>query len=171
MSGYNARRPTSDADDVTSFTSGEPSLDDYLRKRALANHVQGGSRCFVTCRDGRVVGFYAFASGSVAHADVPGRVRRNVPGPVPVILLSRLAVDRKEQGGGLGSHLMRDAIGRCVEAADSIGVRAVLVRALHDEARAFYAQFRVRGLSDRSAAPDAADERRSRAHRRLMPRD
>lgn len=64
MSGYSAPRRISDADDVTSFSSGEPSLDDYLRKRALANHVQGGSRCFVTCRDGRVVGFYALASRS-----------------------------------------------------------------------------------------------------------
>ncbi|AFE12210.1 hypothetical protein MRGA423_05780 [Mycobacterium tuberculosis RGTB423] len=105
MSGYSAPRRISDADDVTSFSSGEPSLDDYLRKRALANHVQGGSRCFVTCRDGRVVGFYALASGSVAHADAPGRVRRNMPDPVPVILLSRLAVDRKEQGRGLGCDL------------------------------------------------------------------
>lgn len=141
MSGYSAPRRISDADDVTSFSSGEPSLDDYLRKRALANHVQGGSRCFVTCRDGRVVGFYALASGSVAHADAPGRVRRNMTDPVPVILLSRLAVDRKEQGRGLGSHLLRDAIGRCVQAADSIGLRAILVHALHDEARAFYVHF------------------------------
>ncbi len=141
VSGYSAPRRISDADDVTSFSSGEPSLDDYLRKRALANHVQGGSRCFVTCRDGRVVGFYALASGSVAHADAPGRVRRNMPDPVPVILLSRLAVDRKEQGRGLGSHLLRDAIGRCVQAADSIGLRAILVHALHDEARAFYVHF------------------------------
>ena len=141
MSGYSAPSPFSGADDVASFSSGEPSLDGYLRTRALANHAQGGSRCFVTCRDGRVVGFYALASGSVARVDAPGRVRRKMPDTVPVILLSRLAVDRKEQGRGLGSHLLRDAIGRCVQAADSIGVRAILVHALHDEARAFYAHF------------------------------
>lgn len=141
MSGYTAPRPISEGDDVTRFSSGEPSLDDYLRKRALANHVQGGSRCFVTCRDGRVVGFYALASGSVAHAEVPGRVRRYMPDPVPVILLSRLAIDRNEQGRGLGSHLLRDAIGRCIQAADSIGVRAILVHALNDDARSFYAHF------------------------------
>ena len=141
MSGYSAPRPISGADDVASFSSGEPSLDAYLRNRALANHVQGGSRCFVTCRDGRVAGFYALASGSVAHADAPGRVRRNMPDPVPVILLSRLAVDRKKQGRRLGGHLLRDAIGRCVQAADSIGVRAIVVHALQDETRAFYAHF------------------------------
>ena len=141
MSGYSAPRPISDADDVTTFDSGEPDLDDYLRKRALANHVQGASRCFVTCRDGRVVGFYALASAAVERGACPGKVRRNMPEPVPVILLSRLAVDRKEQNKGLGSHLLRDAIGRCVQVADVIGVRAILVHALHDEARAFYAHF------------------------------
>jgi predicted N-acetyltransferase YhbS len=107
----------------------------------LVNHVQGASRFFVTCRDDRVVGCYALASAAVAQAGAPGRVRRNMPDPVPVILLSRLAVDRKEQGNGLGKHLLRDAIARCVFAADSIGVRAILVHALHDEARAFYAHF------------------------------
>jgi GNAT superfamily N-acetyltransferase len=141
VSGYSAPRPISDTDDVAAFDSGELTLDDYLHRRALPNHVQGASRCFVTCRDGRVVGFYALASSSVAHADCPGKVRRNMPDPVPVILLSRLAVDRKEQHRGLGSHLLRDALARCVQAGDSIGVRAILVHALHDDARAFYAHF------------------------------
>lgn len=138
---YSPPRPISEADDITDFSSGEPSLDDYLRERALVNHLQGGSRCFVTCADGRVVGYYALAAGAVVRGDAPGRVRRNMPDPVPVILLSRLAVDRKEQGRGLGSHLLRDAIGRCVQASDLVGVRAILVHALHDEARAFYAHF------------------------------
>ena len=141
MSGYSAPRPISDSDDLARFDSGEPSLDEYLRTRALANHIEGGSRCFVTCRDGRVVGFYALASAAAEHRAVPGRVRRNMPNPVPVILLSRLAIDRKEQGKGLGSHLLRDAISRCVAVADVIGVRAILVHALHDQARAFYAHF------------------------------
>ncbi|MBX9641005.1 MAG: GNAT family N-acetyltransferase [Mycobacteriaceae bacterium] len=141
MSGYSAPRPMSEGDDIVDFDCGEPSLNDYLRNRALPNHMQGASRCFVTCRDGRVVGYYALASGAVTHADAPGRVRRNMLDPVPVILFSRLAVDRKERGKGLGKHLLRDAIGRCVQAADSIGVRAILVHALHDEARSFYAHF------------------------------
>ena len=141
MSGYSAPRPISEADDITDFDCGEPSLNDYLRNRALPNHIQGASRCFVTCRDSRVVGFYALASGAVTHADAPGKVRHNMPDPVPVILLSRLAVDRKERAKGLGRHLLRDAIARCVQAADSIGVRAILVHVLHEEARSFYAHF------------------------------
>lgn len=141
MSGYSPPRPISEADEIADFGSGEPSLDEYLRRRALANHVQGASRCFVTCRQGRVVGFYALASGSVMRSDAPGRLRRNMPDPVPVILVSRLAVDLTEQGNGLGKHLLRDAITRCALAADSIGVRAILVHALHDKARAFYAHF------------------------------
>ena len=141
MSGYTAPRPISEGDDVALFDSGEPSLDDYLRTRALANHVEGASRCFVTCRDGRVVGFYALASAAVERSAAPSRVRRNMPDRVPVILLSRLAIDRKDQGKGLGSQLLRDAIARCVRVADVIGVRAMLVHALHDQARAFYTHF------------------------------
>lgn len=141
MSGYSSPRPISDDDDLAAFDSGESSLDEYLRTRALANHAAGASRCFVTCRAGRVVGFYALASAGVEHRTVPGRIRRNMPNPVPVILLSRLAIDRKEQNRGLGSHLLRDAITRCVQVADVIGVRAILVHALHDQARAFYLHF------------------------------
>lgn len=141
MSGYSLPRPISEDDDTSGFDSGEHSLDEYLRKRALANHVQGASRCFVSRRDGRVVGYYALASASVHHRDVTGKVRRNMPEPVPVILLSRLAVDRKEHGAGLGKSLLRDAILRAVEASEVIGVRALLVHALHDTARAFYAHF------------------------------
>lgn len=141
MSGYSAPRPISEHDGVADFDSGEPTLDRYLRSRALANHVEGASRCFVTCRDGRVVGYYALASASVERAAAPGRVRRNMPDPVPVILLSRLAIDRNEQGKGLGAALLRDAIARAVAAAEIVGIRALLVHALHEQAREFYAHF------------------------------
>jgi predicted N-acetyltransferase YhbS len=141
VSGYSLPRPITDGDDTSRFDSGEASLDEYLRMRALANHIRGASRCFVTCQDGRVVGYYALASASVQHGDLAGKVRRNMPDPVPVILLSRLAVDRKEQGTGLGKNLLRDAILRSIDAAEIIGVRALLVHALHDTARAFYAHF------------------------------
>ncbi|ETW24146.1 GNAT family N-acetyltransferase [Mycobacterium gastri] len=141
MSGYSAPRPICEGDDVATFDSGEPSLDEYLCTRAFANHLEGALRCFVTCRDGRVVGFYAVASASVERHAAPGKVRRNMPDPVPVILLSRLAIDRKEQGKGLGKHLLRDAITRSVGAAEVIGVRALLVHALHEDARAFYMHF------------------------------
>lgn len=141
MSGYSKPRPIREGDDTASFDSGEPSLDAYLRKRALANHPQGASRCFVTSRSGRIAGYYALASAGVQRRDSPGKVRRNMPDPVPVILLSRLAVDGKFQSLGLGKHLLRDAIERCVLAADVIGVQAMLVHALHDDACAFYCHF------------------------------
>ncbi len=141
MTGYSIPRPISDVDDAAAFDSGESTLDDYLRKRALANHVSGASRCFVTCRDGRIVGYYALSTGAVSHADCTGKFRRNMPDPIPVILLSRLAVDRKHQGCGLGENLLRDAIARSVQVAEDIGVRAILVHALHDQARGFYTRF------------------------------
>jgi predicted N-acetyltransferase YhbS len=141
VSGYSAPRPIREDDDATTFSSGEPSLDDYLRTRALSNHREGASRCFVTCQKGRVVGYYALASTAIQRADTPGKVRRNMPDPVPAILLSRLAIDVKEQRMGLGKNLLRDAISRCVQVADTIGVRAMLVHALHDDARNFYSHF------------------------------
>lgn len=128
-------------DDVTPFDSGEPSLDDWLRRRALANQAAGASRCFVTSVGGPVVGFYALATGSVQRVDATRRAGHGMPDPVPVILLGRLAVDLKHQGGGLGSHLLRDAVVRSVTAAEIIGVRAMLVHALHDDARRFYRHF------------------------------
>lgn len=139
--GYSLPRPISQSDEIANFDSGEPSLDEYLRKRALANHVRGASRCFVTCRERQVVGFYALASASVEHGSAPGRVRQNMPDQVPVILLSRLAGDRKEQGNGLGKRLLRDAIERCIGVAEQVAVRAILVHALHEDARAFYARY------------------------------
>lgn len=141
MSGYSLPRPIAEEDDTGGFDSGEHSFDGYLRKRSLANHVRGASRCFVTCRDARVVGYYALASATVRHHDVTGEVRRNMPDPVPVILPSRLAVERKEQGSALGKNLLRDANLRSVEASEIIGMRALLVHALNDTARAFYAHF------------------------------
>jgi predicted N-acetyltransferase YhbS len=141
MRGHGRPRPIREDDDTTTFKCGEPSLDDYLRERAHANHLRGASRCFVTCRHRQVVGYYALGAAGVQRRDAPGEVRRNMPDPVPVTLLSRLAVDGKEQGHSLGKHLLRDAIARGVQAADIIGVRAMLVHALHDDARAFYARF------------------------------
>lgn len=140
MSRYSAPRPIRADDDVDDFRSGEPSLDAYLRGRAVANHREGASRCFVTCRE-RVVGYYALAAASVERGSAPGRLRRNMPDQLPVILLSRLAIDQTEQGRGLGGNLLRDAVARSVRAADLIGVRAILVHAAGEQARAFYTHF------------------------------
>jgi GNAT superfamily N-acetyltransferase len=141
MTTYTRPRPIEASDSVDEFSCGEPSLDDYLTRRALANDLAGASRCYVATREGRVVGYYALAVGSVLHADVAGKYRRNMPDPIPVVLLSRLAVDTKEQGNGLGKHLLLDAIYRSFEVARVAGVRAILVHALHEQARDFYLRY------------------------------
>ena len=124
--------------DLAAFDSGIPALDDWLKRRALANEQAGGSRTYVVCAGGRVVGYYALATGGVADAAAPGRVRRNMPDPVPAMLLGRLAVDRAYQDRGLGAGLLRDAILRTLQAADLAGIRAILVHAISEEAKRFY---------------------------------
>ncbi len=134
--------PLSSALDVREFDSGKPELDFWLRRHALANHQAGGARVYAAHRDGHVVGYYALAAASVEHAGAPGRVIKGMPRhPIPVILLARLAVDRREQGTGLGAALLKDALLRAASAADSIGARAVLVHAKDEAAARFYSHF------------------------------
>ena len=127
-----------DRHDLDGFNSGAPTLDGWLARKARANQVSGASRTYVLCRDNRVVGFYALAAGSVSHDLVPRKFRQNMPDPIPVIVLGRLAIDASEQGGGLGRALLRDALLRVSAAAREVGVAAVLVHALNDRARDFY---------------------------------
>ncbi len=126
------------AHDLSQFDSGEPALDDWLRRRALQNEASGASRSYVICTAGCVIGYYSLAAGAVAHAVAPGRIRRNSPDPIPVTLLGRLAVDKSFHGRGLGSALLRDAVLRTVQAAGIAGIRAILVHAISDSARRFY---------------------------------
>jgi GNAT superfamily N-acetyltransferase len=130
--------PLADTHDLAPFDCGIAVLNDWLKRRARANHATGASRCYVARTDDRVVGYYALAAGTVRVEAAPGRFRRNMQGPVPVVVLGRLAVDRTWQGRGLGRALLRDAGSRVVQAADVIGVRGMLMHALSDDARAFY---------------------------------
>ena len=124
---------------LTAFDSGVASLDDWLRRRALANQVSGASRIYVAATpENRVLGYYALASGALAHAEAPGRVRRNMPDPIPMAVLGRLAIDRSMHGRGLGVALLQDAVLRVRQAASIMGICGVLVHAISDEARAFY---------------------------------
>ncbi len=124
--------------DLDAFDSGLPPLDHWLKKRARPNAIDGASRTYVVCVGRRVIGYYALAAGSLIHGQATGAVRRNMPDPVPVALLGRLAVDRAWQGKGLGLDLTRDAILRVLGAADIVGLRAILVHAISDEAKRFY---------------------------------
>lgn len=124
--------------DLTAFDSGVASLDDWLKRRALANEAAGGSRTYVVRSGRRVVGYYALATGAVAQSTATGRTRRNMPDPIPVMVLGRLAVDREWQGRHLGRALLRDAMLRTVQASHIAGIRALLVHAISDDARRFY---------------------------------
>jgi predicted N-acetyltransferase YhbS len=106
----------------------------------LPNESAGASRTFVTSPVGEsiIAGYYSIAAGSVDHDSVTGRLRRNMPRPIPAVVLGRLAVDERYQGHGLGSSLVRDAVVRSVAAAAQIGIRAMLVHALNEKAAEFY---------------------------------
>jgi GNAT superfamily N-acetyltransferase len=133
-----APHPLAQDHDLEAFESGVGPLDEWLKRRAHRNELEGASRTFVVCTGRRVVGFYSLAAGSIFHAAATGRVRRNMPDPAPILLLARLAVDRAWQGKGLGTDLLRDAALRAIGVAESVGVRAILVHAISDEAKSFY---------------------------------
>jgi GNAT superfamily N-acetyltransferase len=124
--------------DSAAFDCGQPELDDWLRRRALGNEASGASRTYVICAEGRVVGYYALATGAIARAAATGRVRRQMPEPVPVMIIGRLAVDTRFQGRGLGRALLRDALLRTLHVAEHAGIRAVLLHATTAEAKRFY---------------------------------
>lgn len=124
------------------FTCGEASLDEWLKRRALTNQMSGASRTFVvTNEECRVYGYYAMAGGAVSHQAATSNVRRNMPDPVPVMVLARLAVDHRAQGIKLGASLLRDAVARAVSVSQNAGVRALRVHALHERAKQFYEHY------------------------------
>jgi GNAT superfamily N-acetyltransferase len=130
--------PLADAHELNDFFSGVASLDEWLKRRARANQVSGASRTFVVADNHKVVGYYALASGAIAVDASVGRFRRNMPDPIPVAVLGRLAVDRSQQGRGLGRALFRDCAMRVANAADTIGIRGIIVHAISEQAKAFY---------------------------------
>lgn len=124
------------------FSCGEPVLDEWLKRRAMVNQVSGASRTFVVADQAhRVYGYYAMAAGAVSHQRATGGIRRNMPDPVPVLVLARLAVDHRAQGMKLGGSLLQNAVHRAVHVAQNTGVRALLVHALHERAKLFYEHY------------------------------
>jgi predicted N-acetyltransferase YhbS len=133
-----APEPLATNHQIADFSSGVAQLDDWLTRRALANQTSGASRTFVACSGMAVVGYYALAAGSVSVDEAPGRFRRNMPDPTPVVILGRLAVHHRYQGRGLGRAMSRDGARRIVSAAEMIGIRGILVHAISEEAKMFY---------------------------------
>jgi GNAT superfamily N-acetyltransferase len=145
-----APEPINPAHDLGAFDCGNPILNDWLSRRALANHVSAASRCYVVCEANTVLAYYALSAGALAASQATGNVRRNMPDPIPVLVLARLAIDIHHQGKGLGKALLKDAVLRAQRVAQEVGVRALLVHAIDDAAKAFYLKH---GFSQSPIAP------------------
>lgn len=143
MTTFGRPRAIDANDRVAEFDCGEPALNDWLSTRASKNETNGASRTFVSINTdtNAVAGYYCLSASSLHPNAVPGKMRRNMPTPIPVILIGRLAVDRRSGGSGLGASLLQDAVVKSIEAARIIGARAIIVDALNDSAAAFYRKF------------------------------
>jgi GNAT superfamily N-acetyltransferase len=124
------------------FESGIEPLDNWLKYRALGNEREGVSRTYVICSSNAVIGYYCLSSGAIANSIATGKIRRNMPDPVPVMIIGRLAVDRRWQGKGIGRGLLRDAVLRTLKASEIGGIRAILVHAISEDAKLFYEKYR-----------------------------
>lgn len=133
--------PLGDEHRLEDFRCTSPDLSNWLIDRARKNHREGASRCFVVCDDQQnVIGYYALAAGAVSHALVPGSVRRNMPDPIPVAVLGRLAVHTDWARQGIGQGLLKDAIQRTLQTSQQMGIRVLLCHAIDEAAKAFYLQ-------------------------------
>lgn len=149
MGTISAPEPLSERHDISHFDSGMDSPNLWLQRKARLNEAKGGTRTYVVCDDDRVIGFYSLAASAVERRRVSSRVGRSMPEPIPVILLGQLAVDANYQGRGLGADLLVDAGKRVLAAAGMIGVRALIVQALDEEAKRFYERFGFLPFSER----------------------
>jgi GNAT superfamily N-acetyltransferase len=132
-------QPLLDIHQVEDFRSGERSLDEWLMTRAMANQLGRASRTFVVIDELSCVrGYYEMAAGAVSHQNETGTIRRNMPNPMPVLVLGRLAIDRCAQGMNIGASMLQDAVERALSVSQNIGVRALLVHAINDSAKGFY---------------------------------
>ena len=133
-----APQPLSDQNQLADFESGEPSLDDWLKRRAARNQANGSSRTYVVCEGDAVIGYYCLAAGAIGHAEAPSTLKRNRPDPIPVLVLDRLAIHKDHHQKSIGTALLGDAIRRAIQAADIAGITALLVQAISEQARRFY---------------------------------
>ena len=128
--------------EIEVFDCGQPELNRFLIRHALQAQQMNSSQTYVGLSGKTVIGFYTIVAGEVRHADAPVRVVTGMPRhPIPLLVLARLAVQSEWQGRGIGAGLLLDALGRTLQAADIVGVRALAVHAKDDSAAAFYRHF------------------------------
>lgn len=126
---------------VADFDCGEISLNDWLKQRALKNDLTDASRTYVVCHENKVVAYYSLHLGSIQQSDAVRKIKRNMPNPIPAIVLGRLAVDINHQGRGLARALIKDMFLRAIKVAEIAGTKAVLVKALNENVAIFYQSF------------------------------
>lgn len=127
--------------EIAAFDCGSEQQTTWLRRHALSAQSGGTSRVYVVCRTGAaaVAGYYALAAGSILPPDAPIRVAAGIGRyPIPLVILTRLGVDRAEQGRGLGRALVRDAFQKAAVVSQAIGIRGLLIHAENEEVVAFY---------------------------------
>jgi len=130
--------PLTEAHRLAAFRCSKPEFEVWLKQRARKNQLEGASRTFVVCSGDEVIGYYALAAGAVLHENASGNIRRNMPDPIPVVVLGRLAVHVDWAGQGVGAGLLKDAILRTVALSEQMGIRALPCHAIDDGARQFY---------------------------------
>jgi GNAT superfamily N-acetyltransferase len=137
--GLSAPEPLTAQHDLAPFSCGKPALDAWLKRRALANQQRGFTAVMVVHDASRVVGFYGLAPTAVLPTDLPPSIRTaQPPDPIACLLLGQLATDQAWAGQGIGSGLLKHALARCVDAAELVGGRALIVNAVDDGAAAFW---------------------------------
>ncbi|WP_288109326.1 GNAT family N-acetyltransferase [Limnobacter sp.] len=140
--GFRPPLPLTELHQTSNFACGVSSLDEWLRRKALQNQKSGASRTFVLLDGESVVcAYYALAAGAVSHSASTSNIRRNMPDPIPVMVLGRLAVDLNFKGQKLGAAMLQDAVLRCKSVAQNVGVRAMLVHAIDESAKAFHLNY------------------------------
>ena len=148
--GFVGPAPLSTGHDLDLFDCGSKELNHWLNERALTNQLSGASRTWVVTEHGRVVAFYSSASASILRSETSGAIRRNQPNLIPAVLLSRLAVDVRSQGRGLGAGLLKHFMLKALEVSQRVGVRVVMVHAKDENAATFYQRY---GFSPSPIAP------------------
>ena len=139
-------KPLDKLQDRSGFDCEVEPLNDYLKKYALQNQKKDAARTYVvTDEEDKVIGYYTLVFGSVSVEEATPGISAGLGNyPIPIILLARLAIDKNEKGKGLGKFLLRDALLRALRAADIAGLRAFVVHAKDEPAKAFYEKFGFR---------------------------